>query len=708
MKSTAWLFVALATAASVPLACGGGGGSVFDDGTNDEGDGGGSLDAGDPTFQEIDGSNGEGGSGAAQNLESLRIEPENATIEVNAGQSATQAFRVFGKLKGATTEVDITERSVFYTPAGYLVGRFPANGGPLFTTLRPQAAGDPPQRGGVVTIEAKAANSDGTISTATTLLHVKLVGALPAPSGPLATPPIPANPGSLFANAPTAPYAPQLVYPNDGVMLPPNLRRLEVHFGRGNAANKLFEVSFVSAQAEIRYYTRCASSTDAFDEDACVLELDEATYAYVAESNRGAGPLKLRVRGTDEVGHVGQSSEFTVEFAENRVDGAVYYWTATSPSRIIRFDFGGTQTEPEAFLQPSDLPSGDGQCIGCHALSRDGKRMFAGVGNSSVGRLVYINDLATPRSNPAWLDVNGGTNTAPSNTNRVLTGSFSPDGAQFVAVAPVNDADSPPERLHFHSGTTGLRTSSLDLDFTPASPDWSPDGSMIALTKIGGTNATTIEFYGGSISLIKKSGNAFTKTETVVAPKATNRNRYNPVFAPDSSFLLFSESQCDQEKACNGYADPTARTVAAKPEADATLVPLARASARGVNDGSNTNLMDTFPKMTPFKTDHRGKKLFWFTVGSQRRAGLRKFFPNPSAVGDPATQQLLWMFAIDPEKILAGEDGSYPGFFLPFQDLKTSNHMAQWAEKIVSDVTPPPPNPPPPPPPVPPPPPPPR
>jgi hypothetical protein len=61
------------------------------------------------------------------------------------------------------------------------------------------------------------------------------------------------------------------------------------------------------------------------------------------------------------------------------------------------------------------------------------------------------------------------------------------------------------------------------------------------------------------------------------------------------------------------------------------------------------------------------------------------------------------MFAVDPAAILAGKDGSYPGFYLPFQDLKTSNHIAQWTQKIVSDNPPPPPAPapPPPPPPVP-------
>jgi hypothetical protein len=65
------------------------------------------------------------------------------------------------------------------------------------------------------------------------------------------------------------------------------------------------------------------------------------------------------------------------------------------------------------------------------------------------------------------------------------------------------------------------------------------------------------------------------------------------------------------------------------------------------------------------------------------------------------------MFALEPSAVAAGTDGSYPGFFLPFQDLSTSNHMAQWTERLVSaDPPPPAPTPPPPaPPPAPPPPP---
>jgi hypothetical protein len=99
--------------------------------------------------------------------------------------------------------------------------------------------------------------------------------------------------------------------------------------------------------------------------------------------------------------------------------------------------------------------------------------------------------------------------------------------------------------------------------------------------------------------------------------------------------------------------------------------------------------MNTFPKVAPFRSKQDGRTLFWFTVASQRRAGLRLYKANNSLVRDPSTQTLLWMFALDGDAVLAGKDGSYPGFFLPFQDMLTSNHMAMWAQKYISDNPPP-------------------
>jgi hypothetical protein len=664
--------------------------------------------------------------GVAQDIDTVRIDPADSTIVVQRGQSASVTFHVFATMKGRSDEVEITSRSVFYVPDNYLVGTFPADGSPDFTTRLPVAATDPPQRGGLVTVQAQAANTNDPITTVTTTLTVTVVDVGTAAAGtPGATPALPADPVSTFAGTEDPTLAPTLVYPNDGVLLPPNLSALEIHWLPGKTAGELYEVSFQSDFIDLRYYTRCYADPAKFVAATCALELDPDRFDVLAQSNRGGAAVTLRVRGSNETGQFGQSAATGVAFASDRVDGAVYYWTASTPPRIMRFDFG-SQSALAPVLQPSDLPGDDGtpgagtRCVGCHVLSRDGTRMVAATGASYESYLVYINDLTTPRTaTSGWLTVDG-RSSGPASQNRILLASFNPDGSQFVAVPPVGDGSVPTPELLFHDGVTGLRIAgaagSLSLGFTPSFPDWSPDGNSIAVTHIYGSNNQTISFQEGGISVVGRSATGWTLPAVEVVPHVTGKNRYNSTFVPDSSFLLYSESirqTGDSDLVVDGYSDPSAKTWAVAPAAGATPIFLANASAAGVADSMTLadsraanlvqriaagQLMDTFPRPAPFAVKQGGHNMFWFTVSSQRRAGVRRYYPNHSVVGDSDTQTLLWMFALDADKVLAGQDGSYPGFFLPFQDMTSSNHMASWTQKYVSDQPPPgpPPTPPPP------------
>ena len=654
-----------------------------------------------------------------QDIATMRIEPADSVVVVQRGQSVTVPFRAFATMRAGGGEVEITARTVFYVPDNYLVGGFPPDGSNTFTSRLPTSSADPPQRGGKVTVQAQAASNNIPITAVTTTLTVKIIDSGSAVAGsPAATPAIPSDPGPEFTGTNSATLAPTLVYPNDGVLLPPNVQQLEVHFMSGSKTGELYEISILSDFSEYRYYTRCYADLKKFLPGACAFELDPDTVNVIAESNRGNGPATLVVRGTDEKGSVGSSASISVQFAGDRVDGAIYYWMTSQPSpSIMRFDFA-SQSALAVALQPSDLPDDGGNphanttCVGCHALSRDGIRMVASKGASWAGYLVYINDLRKPKTATDWLTVDGrATGTAAA--NRVMTVSFNPDGTQFVADAPPGDTLGS-TKLAFHLGTTGVRQSTLDVSFNVSFPDWSPDGQTIAVTHIYGNSGTIIQFQEGGISVIRQSATGWNPAEVVVVPHTTGKNRYTPNFVPDSSFLLYGEATRqtgDADSLVDGYADPSATVWAVQPQANATPVLLARANATGVADKltltdgrstivtsriANGMLMNTFPRAAPFEAKQNGHKLFWFTAASQRRAGLRLYKANPSVVGDEPTQLLLWMFALDAEQVLAGKDGSYPGFFLPFQDLLTSNHMAAWTQKYVSDNPPPaPPTPPP-------------
>ena len=73
-------------------------------------------------------------------------------------------------------------------------------------------------------------------------------------------------------------------------------------------------------------------------------------------------------------------------------------------------------------------------------------------------------------------------------------------------------------------------------------------------------------------------------------------------------------------------------------------------------------------------------QLVWLTFSSTRQYGLRS--PPPSTAPEEAVAStLIWMVGVDPGA--GGSDPSYSAFCLPFQDVTTSNHIAQWAKYFI-------------------------
>jgi hypothetical protein len=277
--------------------------------------------------------------------------------------------------------------------------------------------------------------------------------------------------------------------------------------------------------------------------------------------------------------------------------------------------------------------------------------------------------------------------------------------------------------LYFHDGATGQRLAAetLTLPIEPDHPDWSPDGNMIAFSVVGQHNNSQ-KPKGCGLGLIRNDAGKWSVTpEVLFPPNQPDVVRFAPAFVPDSSLLLYNESRCSQDSAfgvpdpCDADDDPSAKVWAMQPQAGAKPVLLANASKPGVMDGANIHFADTFPHIAPSESRYQGKRLYWVTVGSHRRAGLLNNGPNVDVWAPFKSRKLIWMFAVDPDRVLKGEDGSYPGFFLPIQYsaakaavpaaedaedarspglVKTSNHLAQWTARIASDPQTPPPHPP--------------
>ncbi|MEJ7601401.1 MAG: hypothetical protein WKG01_26090 [Kofleriaceae bacterium] len=567
-------------------------------------------------------------------LVSLSIEPAGKTLVIDNGQPASQAYTAIGTFADGRTQ-DVTALASFSLQDGTL-GAFAADQLTTATT-----------HGGRTEVTATAAGVSGA-----TGLTIRFVRTWNDPGST-----VPADPGGPFGGPPDTGRAPVALYPNRGAVVPPNLGRLELHF-RPGAGNTLFELAFTSPLVDIKVYLRCTQPLAG----GCIYMPDPQLWSWLAETSRGDDAVAWSIRGTDDTGSgVGTSGDLSFAFAPDNVTGGIYYWTTTLKA-IMRFDFGSTtQTQAELFVSPSAT---GGTCVGCHALSRDGTKLVAEAGGQNDGRVLLL-DVATTTPMVPF-----------GSTEKSNFESWSPDGSQFVGVYADEGATN--YNLMLFDGNTARFQSTIDVGGTATHPtdhpDWSQDGDRIAFVRVG-EHQTLQRMFNGGISTVTRANGAW-GAPGVLVPAAPGKNRYYPAFAPDSRLLVFDESSCasgNRGSDCDGDTDPTATLFAVDGVAGGTPVAMTAANAPGIADGTTTKLANSFPRWNPFvfARTRDGGRLAWVTFSSTRRYGLRE--PNGT---------LLWMAAVDLDAP-AGSDPSAAAFVLPFQDIATSNHIAQWTTKIV-------------------------
>lgn len=580
-----------------------------------------------------------------------------ASIAVtNSAPVATQQYTVTGTVGGHSE--DLTSMVAYSaTPPGIVK---------VDNTGLATATGT---AGGRVTITA----STGSVSAqATLMVTYSFTGADPGAAGTG----FPANAQAIFSGAPADPSrAPKLVYPNDGVLFPPNVSGIEVHFTPGKN-NTLFEVSLSGPLSTVTTFVRCTAPNGI---KGCIYLPAPSLWASVARGNAGQGPVTVKVSGTDDTGTgAGTSSPITMRFAQDDIQGALYYWTTSGQSAIERWDFAGGSAAT-AYLTPTNT---DGHtCVGCHALSPNGDKLVASAGGENDGRLLLWNVSANTALQPFPL------------VQKSQFESWNADGTKFVGVFGDSlPGQAGPVSLMIFDGTSGAVTSTIDLGGLRADhPDWSkntggPD--TIVFTAADPAAATPDQQpANGGISYVRMSNGSWGPPATLV-PTQLGKNRYYPAISPDGNLVVYDESTCAKtprlgqtpDSSCNGDVDPTA-TMFVTTFSGGAPVPLTRANSPGVADGTTTALTNSFPRWAPFveRLDEM-HQLVWLTFSSTRQYGLRS--PPPSTAPDEAVAStLIWMVGVDLDA--GGSDPSYSAFCLPFQDVTTSNHIAQWAKYFI-------------------------
>jgi hypothetical protein len=400
----------------------------------------------------------------------------------------------------------------------------------------------------------------------------------------------------------------------------------------------LYDLYFTSAFMDLHVYTTTNKYTPSAQE-----------WTWLSQTHVG-GAVTWSVRATAYAGGgVGTSATRTAQFALMDVKGGLYYWSATSADTegIWRFDFGATNATAEKYFAqqagPMDPPSvAAGHCVACHTLTRDGTKMaftYDG-GNQSASVLdVATRNLMIPYQQDYW-------NFA----------TFNPDGSQLVT--------SHDGVLTLRDGSTGQALATVPTSGRATHPDWSADGNHLVYALDAAGMSVDWATAGASLMIIDYTGGTWSAPRALV--HSSGENNYYPSFSPDGDWVLFNRAP-----AGSSYNNASAEIWVVK--ADGSMPPFKLTAAH-----NGSTLTDSWPRWSPFvqsygSGDQRGP-LMWITVSSKRAYGI-EMAAN--------TRPQVWMFGFAPKRMTAGMDASFPAFWLPFQNLGTNNHIAQWTTRIV-------------------------
>lgn len=538
----------------------------------------------------------------------LRLEPAAAELTVADNTPATQVYRVIATDdRGAEHDVTADATLALGLPS---LGSFD---GPTLTTA--------PDRGGRTQVSA---TWGGLVATGELTIRLRQV---------IVEAGVPADAPGDFGAATAGGAAPALIYPDTGVIVPPNLNTMEVHFQPGGG-NNVFQLTVHGSALELVVYLTCAPLGG-----GCVWDPSQATWDILATAGRGDLPLSYKLRGLDHTAaapRYGETAPRTIQFTADDLEGGLYYWAAGAGA-VMRYDFGRRGQSAERFLGVAQ--TGGRQCVGCHALSRDGSKIAVGL---DIPGPATVETYAVGTRARLWTTSSGGFPGFPS-ANGANFFSFSPDAERLVS--------SDGRALTVRSAGDGGGMTQVVANATM--PDWSPDGNQVVFARPGAAApAANPGVSRGSIVSVDAA--TWGGEQTLVA--SAGENNYYPSYAPDSAWVVFNRSMLSDSF---DAADAKVMVVSATGGA-----PLALGHA-------TSSAGDSWPKWAPLSQSYAGGTIHWLTVSSRRPYGLR---------GGNTSQ--LWMIGFDPTKAAAGEDPSFAAFWLPFQDPASGNHIAQWVEHV--------------------------
>ena len=281
----------------------------------------------------------------------------------------------------------------------------------------------------------------------------------------------------------------ELVYPADGDWSP-NMRSLDVHFKPGTGQT-LFEIRFESPAIAVVVYAGCKALGS-----GCEYPTDKDFWDNLLPPNRGAPPVGYRIRGVNGSAPygVGTSDTHTLAFSKEDINGGLYYWN--TKGILQRYDFGLPLQQAEQYMTPQ--MAGAFTCVGCHALSRDGKRIAIGA-DIPAPAPYKVYDVATRKPLSAEAGVVGGV---------ANFFAFSPDATKLLFSDGVK------------IGMQDVATGTIDnASIIPLGtmPDWSPDGQLMCMRsqQLRRRSGSPARRLGAALEVVKKEGTSARRRPSV-------------------------------------------------------------------------------------------------------------------------------------------------------------------------------------------------
>jgi hypothetical protein len=606
--------------------------------------------------------------------------------------------------------------------------------------------------------------TDATVNTGAEAAAPPPVGGPWTPTPAMGTVPAPDCAGCTFPSAsapPCASSAPaiKVIYPNDTVLVPPNMNVISVHWTPFGAPFSKFSVDF-SAPPLVDWHiiTKCATQTIDAQSNApsggCEVVLDPVSWSKLVGAARGQGPITITVRGTtDGTCATASTNQIHMSFAEEDLLGTYYYWKSTvsangTGGQIWKKTFGDLNVAEVDVTTPAIQAA---TCNGCHSLSRDGTRMvvYSDDDDSDDEYNDVTGSYLDMTTNPATEFAGGVTGirmggqppgfstidptvtaattpTAPGNyitSNGFPCGVVAGGGGGRGGGACAYPTPVPTNGWSIWNGTNGAFIGGATIGAAPTRPtmpDWSPDGKVIVYVVPAGEYSTwrndDAHIYGGSLYTVPYAGNGAFGAPAVFL-QSHGENNYYPSYSPDvpMSFIIFDRvDNMMKGAACAGgfcpddsFSNPAARLLLIGAAA-ANGTPTDLEKANGSPITAKVPWSNSYPRWAPFVQTYRGNKLLWFTFSSTRDYGVRVLnhktgmyqcypadsaespgTPHGSTFAPQCQEPQLWMAPLFFAEAQGNKDPSGVAFWLPYQDIGTHNHTAQWTQQHVTPPTPP-------------------